>query len=148
MLREQNPSCVSAFKRQSFSGNSFLHSPFQINEIRRLKKVSLSGGELACMGHYRTYPAGHVKHLVSNTLINLGARYAVYDICSLQSAVCTLQMSYTAQYVRKTGKSELFQCSRRLIAQAWEKRRRKKKSNISHVKQAYFIKSLYLISIP
>lgn len=100
------------------------------------------------MGHYRTYPAGHVKHLVSNTLINLGARYAVYDICSLQSAVCTLQMSYTAQYVRKTGKSELFQCSRRLIAQAWENRRRKKKSNISHVKQAYFIKSLYLISIP
>ena len=144
MLREQNPSCVSAFKRQSFSGNSFLHSPFQINEIRRLKKVSLSGGQLACMGHYRTYPAGHVKHFVSNTLINLGARYAVYDICSLQSAVCTLQMSYTAQYVRK---SELFQCSRRLIAQAWENRRRKKKSNISHVKQAYFIKSLYLISI-
>ena len=44
------------------------------------------------MGHYRTYPAGHVKHFVSNTLINLGARYAVYDICSLQSAVCTLQI--------------------------------------------------------
>ena len=57
------------------------------------------------MGHYRTYPAGHVKHFVSNTLINLGARYAVYDICSLQSAVCTLQMSYTAQYVRKTVKA-------------------------------------------
>ena len=122
-------------------------SSFPISNKRNSKaeKSITFGGELAYMGHYRTYPAGHVKHFVSDTLINLGARYAVYDICSLQSAVCTLQMSYTAQYVRK---SELFQCSRRLIAQAWENRRRKKKSNISHVKQAYFIKSLYLISIP